>query len=180
MNPRFRSLALLVFASLPLAAQVDHASLSGTVTDASGAVVQGAKVETRSAETDFRRQTNTGTGGTYEIPGLPIGSYTVTFSKEGFRPTEVKGVELAVGQPRTIDARLEVGAITEAVEVTATLETLNRTSAEVGGSVEAAQIKELPVDDDFAQGKAIVIAEKCRTLRLPKETQVWQQNELSF
>jgi hypothetical protein len=146
MNPRFRSLALLVFASLPLAAQVDHASLSGTVTDASGAVVQGAKVETRSAETDFRRQTTTRTGGAYEIPGLPIGSYTVTFSKEGFRPTEVKGVGLAVGQPRTIDARLEVGAVTEAVEVTAALETLNRTSAEVGGSVEAAQIKELPVD----------------------------------
>ncbi len=55
-------------------------------------------------------------------------------------------MELAVGQPRTIDARLEVGSITEAVEVTASLETLNRTSAEVGGSVEAAQIKEIPVD----------------------------------
>ena len=72
MNPRVRSLALLVFASLPLMAQVDHASLSGTVTDASSAVVQGARVETRPAETDFRRQTTTGTGGTYEIPGLPI------------------------------------------------------------------------------------------------------------
>ena len=140
------SFAFLVFACVPLVAQVDHASLSGTVTDASGAVVQGAKVETLSAETAFRRQTITGTGGTYQIPGLPIGTYTVTFSKEGFKPTEVKGVELVVGQPRTIDAQLEVGPVTEAVEVTASLETLNRTSAEVGGSVEAAQIKEIPVD----------------------------------
>src|ERR1035438_4738543 len=117
MNQRLRSLALLVFASLPLVAQVDHASLSGTVTDASGAVVQGVKVETLSAETGFRRQTTTGTGGTYQIPGLPIGTYTVTFSKEGFKPAEFKGVELAVGQPLTIDAKLQVGGTSETVVV---------------------------------------------------------------
>jgi len=146
MSQRLWSLALLVFACLPLAAQVDHASLSGTVTDASGAVIQGASVETVSAETGFRRQTITGMSGTYEIPGLPIGSYTVTFTKQGFKPTEVKGVDLVVGQPRTIDARLVVGAMSETVEVTGTLETLNRNSAEVGGSVEAAQIREIPVD----------------------------------
>ena len=104
MSQRVGSLALLVLVCLPLAAQVDHASLSGTVTDASGALVQGARVDTVSVETGFRRQTVTGSGGTYQIPGLPIGSYTVTFSKEGFKPTEFKGVELVVGQPRTIDA----------------------------------------------------------------------------
>jgi hypothetical protein len=125
---------------------VDHASLSGTVTDASGAVVQNATVETLSIETGFRRQTITGTGGTYEIPGLPIGVYSVTFSKQGFKPTQVNSVELVVGQPRTIDASLQVGVTTETVEVTGTLETVNRSSAEVGGSVEAAQIKDLPVD----------------------------------
>ena len=54
-------------------------------------------------------------------------------------------MELAVGQPRTLDARLEVGSVTESVEVTAAVETLNRTSAEVGGVVEAEQIKEIPV-----------------------------------
>jgi hypothetical protein len=145
MNQRVRSLALLVFACVPLVAQVDHASLSGTVTDSSGAVIQGARVETLSAETGFRRLTVTGTGGTYQIPGLPIGSYTVTFFKEGFKPTEFKGVELAVGQPRTIDARLQVGANSETVAVVAEVQTLNRTSAEVGGLVEAEQIKEIPV-----------------------------------
>ena len=138
------SLAFLVFACVPLVAQVDHASLSG-LTDASGAVVAGANVETLSAETAFRRQTITGRR-IYQIPGLPIGMYTVTFSQEGFKPTEVKRVELVVGQPRTIDAQLEVGPVTDAVEVTASLETLNRTSAEVRARVEAAQIKEIPVD----------------------------------
>jgi hypothetical protein len=126
-------------------AQVDHASLSGTVTDTSGAVVQGARVETLSAETGFRRITVTGTSGTYQIPGLPIGSYTVTFFKEGFKPVEFKGVELAVGQPRTIDAKLQVGANSDTVAVVAEVQTLNRTSAEVGGLVEAEQIKEIPV-----------------------------------
>jgi len=146
MTLRLWSPALLAFLCLPLAAQVDHASLSGTVTDASGAVVQSATVETLSIGTGFRRQTVTGTGGTYEIPGLPIGVYAVTFSKQGFKPTQVNDVELVVGQPRTIDASLQVGVTTETVEVTGTLETVNRSSAEVGGSVEAAQIKDLPVD----------------------------------
>lgn len=90
MDRRLWSPALLLFLCLPLAAQVDHASLSGTVTDASGAVVQGASVMTVSIETGFRRQTTTGTGGTYQIPGLPIGNYIVTFSKPGFKPVELK------------------------------------------------------------------------------------------
>ena len=145
MNQRLRSLALAVYACLPLVAQVDHASLSGTVTDSSGAVIQGARVDTVSAETGFRRQTLTGTAGTYQIPGLPIGTYTVTFTKEGFKPAGFKGVELAVGQPRTIDASLQVGANTETVAVVAEVATLNRTSAEIGGLVEAEQIKEIPI-----------------------------------
>ena len=97
MDQRLWSPALLLFLGLPLVAQVDHASLSGTVTDASSAVVQGASVSTVSVETSFQRQTITGTGGTYQIPGLPIGNYTVTFSKQGFKPVEIKDVELPSG-----------------------------------------------------------------------------------
>ena len=76
---------------------------------------------------------------------MAVGIYTVTISREGFKTAEFKNVELAVGQPRTIDARLQVGSVAESVEVTASLETLNRTSAEVGGLIEAEQIKEIPV-----------------------------------
>src|SRR5438552_3625678 len=119
--------------SFPLAAQVDHSSLNGTVKDTSGAVIQGAKVEAVSSATGLRRQTMTGDAGTYEIPLLPIGTYRITFSKPGFKSAEFKDVDFAVNQPRTIDARLDVGSVNEAVEVHAALETLNRTSAEVGG-----------------------------------------------
>ena len=139
------SLVWTLLLALPLSAQVDHAALSGTVTDATGSLVPNAKVEAISSGTGLRREVHTGSAGTYEIPGLAVGFYSVTFTKDGFKPLNVKDVELAVGQPRTIDARLEVGTTTDAISVTATTETLNRTSAEVGGTVEAEQIKEIPV-----------------------------------
>jgi hypothetical protein len=135
----------LIGLALPLAAQVDYASLNGTVTDPSGALVQGARVAAVSSDTGFRRETTTRAAGTYQLTGLAVGTYAVTISREGFKAVQLKQVELAVGQPRTIDARLQVGSATESVEVTATLETLNRTSAEVGGLIEAEQIKEIPV-----------------------------------
>src|SRR5215468_8739561 len=140
-----RNLALLFALSLPLMAQVDHASLNGSVTDASQSAVPGAKVEAISTTTGLRRTTATGNSGTYQLAPLPIGTYTVTVSKVGFRTAEFKEIELTVGQARTLDARLDVGALTETVEVTATAEAFNRTSAEVGGLIEAAQIKEIPV-----------------------------------
>jgi len=135
----------LIGLALPLAAQVDYASLNGTVTDPSGALVQGARVAAVSSDTGFRRETTTSAAGTYQLTGLAVGTYAVTISREGFKAVQLKQVELAVGQPRTIDAKLQVGSATESVEVTATLETLNRTSAEVGGLIEAEQIKEIPV-----------------------------------
>ncbi len=131
--------------TIPLMAQVDHSSLSGTVTDATGAVAPLVKVEAVSSTTGLRRETLTGSAGAYEIPELPIGIYTVTFSKKGFRSSEFKNVELAVGLPRTLDARLAVGGVAESIQVAAPLETMNRTSAEVGGLIEEKQIKEIPI-----------------------------------
>ena len=145
MKKQFACLLLSLVVCLPLLAQVDRAALNGVVTDASGAIVPGAKVEALSSDTGFQRQTATGASGTYQIPGLAVGTYTVTFSKVGFKSVAFKDVEFAVGQPRTIDARLEVGSIASAIEVTAPLEAVNRTSAEIGGLIEAQQIKEIPI-----------------------------------
>jgi hypothetical protein len=144
-----RILRISVFASILwvslLSAQTEHTSLNGTISDPTGSAVGGAKVVAVSAETGFRRETATGVAGTYEIPALAVGFYTITVSKEGFRTAEFKNVEFEVGQSRTMDATLAVGAVTETVEVNATLETMNRSSAEVGGLIEAAQIKEIPI-----------------------------------
>ena len=123
---RVISYVFLMGLALPLAAQVDNGALNGTVMDPSRSVMAGARVVAVSSATGFRRETTTGSAGTYQLPGLAVGTYTVTISKEGFKAAQFKDVELTVGQPRTIDARLEIGSVTESVDVGATLETLMR------------------------------------------------------
>src|SRR5499433_2808038 len=135
----------IIMLAFPLAAQVDQVAISGTVTDSSGAAVHGAKIELVSLATGLRRETTTNTNGIYHLPALQIGNYKITVSKEGFKSVEFPNVELSVGQPRTIDVRLEVGTISSTVQVTSAVETLNRSSAEVGGSIESKQIKEIPI-----------------------------------
>jgi hypothetical protein len=142
---RFQALFLLLAAFLPLQAQIDRSSVNGSVTDASGAAVPNAKIEAVSTATGVRREALSGMAGTYEIPLLPIGTYTITISKEGFKSAGFKDVELAVGQTRTVDARLDVGATSQSVDVVARVETVDKTSAEIGGLIEQEQIKELPV-----------------------------------
>ena len=108
----------IVFLTVPLIAQ-DRAAIDGTVTDASGAVVPGAIVELGSLATGLRRTTVSGPRGLYEFTPLPVGSYTLTINKEGFKPITIGNVDLQYGETRTVDAKLEVGGFTEEVAVTA-------------------------------------------------------------
>ena len=125
---------------LPLSAQVDRANINGTVTDASNSLVPMALVRAFSADTGLQREVHTSPAGTYEIPSLPVGTYEVTFSKDGFKPLVVKSIVLTTGQSRTVDGQLQVGATTEAIQVTASAELLNSSDAEVGSVVEASAI----------------------------------------
>jgi hypothetical protein len=141
-------LLLVIYAilvTLPLTAQ-DRAAISGSVMDPSGALVTGATVELQSPDTGLRRQSSTNNDGIYEFPSLPVGSYTVAITKGGFKPFVIHQVDLQYGQTRTLDARLEVGTTTETADVAATIEGLNRTNAEIGGVIEAPQIREIPID----------------------------------
>src|SRR5262249_51208420 len=83
--------------------------------------------------------------GNYEMPALLVGKYELTFTKEGFKPYVMEGIELTMGQARTVDARLQVGSQAEVVEVRASTQLLSQNSAEVGGVIEATQIKEIPL-----------------------------------
>jgi len=135
------SVCLLTFS---LAAQ-DRAALNGTVVDASGAVVAGAAVELKSTATGLHRSALSNGKGFYEITPLPVGRYTIQILKTGFRPTNISEFELEYGETRTIDITLQVGEVSETVQVTASAEALNRTNAEVAGVIESEQIKEIPV-----------------------------------
>src|SRR5262249_52057399 len=70
----------------------------------------------------------------------------ITVEKEGFRPVTIERVVLSVGEKRTVDARLVVGGVTEAVEVLATPDALDRSSAEVSTVIDSSQIREIPVN----------------------------------
>ena len=141
---RLASFFLFLSVFAPVYAQ-DRAAVNGTVSDPSGAAVPAAMVDLKSAATGLHRTAETNEAGLYEIALLPVGTYSITITKTGFKPATINEIDLQYSETRTIDAKLEVGATTEAVQITATAEALNRTNAEVSGVIEAAQIKEIPV-----------------------------------
>ncbi len=123
----------------------DRAAITGTVTDPAGALVGSASIDLRSASTGLHRTTLSNENGLYQLEALPVGSYSITINKVGFKPVAIEGIELQYGETRTVDAQLQVGLATESVQVVATAEALNRTNAEVSGVIESAEIKEIPV-----------------------------------
>src|SRR6266496_1163850 len=99
---------LALLSGIVVHGQVDRANLNGTVTDSSRAVVPGTRVEVVSRETGLKRAVETGPGGVYSIAGLPIGTYDLTISHDGFRNFDMKGIQLLVGQTRTVDAEIQL------------------------------------------------------------------------
>src|SRR5215472_13828055 len=146
MKSRLFVLGLFILSAVPLSAQVDRASLSGTVTDPSGAVVAGAKVDATASDTGKARQVLTNEEGIYVIPALPVGTYTLVFSHEGFATSRYGGVQLRVGQKVTLDVQLKLGASTSQVEVKTAPPLLEASTAELGGTVGSGQIENLPVN----------------------------------
>jgi hypothetical protein len=127
-------------------AQVDRANLNGSVTDASGGLIPGARVEITSRETGIKRETVTSAGGAYSLTSLPIGTYDLAISHQGFQTSDIKEIELSVGQTRTLDAKLILGAISSHVDVQATAEVLERSDAQIGTVVESEQLRDIPVN----------------------------------
>ncbi|HYP08085.1 MAG TPA: TonB-dependent receptor [Bryobacteraceae bacterium] len=137
-------LGLLVCASA--FAQVDRATLTGTVTDGSGAAIEGAIVAAESANTGFRREAATSNLGVYQLPGLAVGTYRVSISKVGFGSVKYDEVVLTVGHTRTLDVQLQVGAVASAVDVVATATPLEQTNAEIGTVISEQQIRNIPLN----------------------------------
>jgi hypothetical protein len=127
-------------------AQVDRAALTGTILDASGASVPGAKVEAVAVDTRLNYHAMSNSEGVYRFTSLPVGNYTITVSREGFKTLTIKNVDLHVGETRTLDVGLAVGSVTEKVEVTEALSPIERSSAESGDVIRSEQLENLPVN----------------------------------
>src|ERR1700719_2391253 len=124
------------------------ATLTGTVTDASGAVVAGATVLVHSEETGADvRSVTTGDTGSFNITNLPAGRYTVTVKRPGFQTFVAKEVILNVAEKHTLDTQLNTGKATETVEVTAENTPIQTTTAEESGTVTGDQVRELALSN---------------------------------
>jgi hypothetical protein len=124
--------------------QIDRAVLEGTVTDPTGAAIVGASVKTVAVDTGITQEQRTNSRGYYRFPGLAVGRYTVLISNDGFKTKVVEDVILQVGQTRTLDTGLEVGAIAEKVQVEASAAPSERSSAEASTVINTEQIANLP------------------------------------
>ena len=138
-------LSLLCLCSLAAEAQVS-ASLSGRVTDQTGAVVSGATVTAENLDTGLSRTAVTDQAGRYELVALPVGQYDVRAKKAGFAERVRTGLSLVVGQDATVDLSLPVGNANEQVKVVADAPIVNATTQDISGLVGEKEVKELPLN----------------------------------
>src|SRR5579862_5533022 len=101
----------VLLAAVSLSAQTFRGTILGTVTDPSGAVVAGATVTVKNVGTGLERSTETSADGSYSLPELPIGTYTVTVTLAGFQTSVTTGVNVDVATERRVDAALKTGQI---------------------------------------------------------------------
>src|ERR1700729_1272938 len=126
--------------------QAVNAQLSGTITDPNKAPVPGAQVTLSNSETGFRRQFTTGESGQYTITLIPPGHYELTVEKQGFALAHVPSVVLEVGQSSTLDTQLQLGTVSQTVEVEASAPVLVTGTADIGSEVSGKQAVELPLN----------------------------------
>jgi hypothetical protein len=131
--------------SVPAHAQVAGATLTGTITDAQGGAVAGAKVSARNGATGVVTDTTTNASGAYSIVNLIPADYEVSISSAGFT-TAVSKVTLTVGARQELSLALRVGEITQTVEITGAAPIIETTNATLSGEIQGSQIVQLPLN----------------------------------
>lgn len=138
-------IVVLLTVALRLQGQIGMATLSGTVTDPSGAVIPGAQVTLTSTAENASRQTVTNSSGQYVIPAIPPGTYQLGVKAPGFQQRTLTGIILASGQGSTLNATLQISKASQQVTITSAPPLLETTTAAVGGEVTARQFNSLPL-----------------------------------
>ncbi len=144
---RFRTFLVLFFLlAAPSWLLAQNATLTGTVKDATEAVIPGATITARSIATNNTRTVQTNDAGVYSLPNLAPGLYEVTVEKAGFSPVRYSDLTLTVSQILTLDPQLDVGAVVEVVEVSGEAVTqIDLETAQLSNLVDERRIKELPL-----------------------------------
>ena len=145
LAPLLSLLVIALFCASSKAQVTNAGSISGSVTDPTGAVVAGATIVLKNNQTGVENTTTTSENGTFTIAQLPRGTYTLTVqATSGFKKSEVTRVSVNVGTPTTVNVTLEPGAPQEIVTIVGGGEILQTQTANVGNTITGRQITELP------------------------------------
>ncbi|MEX2263738.1 MAG: TonB-dependent receptor [Bryobacteraceae bacterium] len=145
MKSRLWLAAVFLTAPAALFAQGDRGTIAGTATDATGAVVPEAAVSIVNENTNLSFESKTGPNGTYAFLNLPVGTYNLSAQAAGFRRQDVKGIIVQVNQQARIDLNMQVGDVTQTVEVAATASLIQTESTDVGTVLDNKRFLELPL-----------------------------------
>jgi hypothetical protein len=136
----------LLYVSLAMA-QLDTGTISGTVTDQSGAAIPGASVAIKNLQTDITRNLITNETGRYEAGALPVGTYEVTASLSGFQTVVRSGISITVGRNAVVDIPLRVGTVNEAITITADAAQVETTTATVTQLIDERKVLDIPLNN---------------------------------
>ena len=140
-------LATLALCAVSIAvAQQSSGTISGTVSDQAGGVVPGAQVEVRNVGTNAVFATSSNESGLYVAPGMAVGEYEIAVESAGFRRTVRSGVTLQVGQNAEVNVMLEIGQVTEVVEVVGEAPLVDTGGATIGEVIERKRVSDLPIN----------------------------------
>jgi carboxypeptidase family protein/TonB-dependent receptor-like protein len=146
-TPRLIFCLLLFYFSLAVqvSAQVNTASLTGLITDPSGASVPNASVTVKNKATTLETTGMTDDSGYYTFGSLPVGAYSLQVEAQGFKRALQEDISLEVGQKARIDVALEVGAVSESVLIGSAPQLLTTQEATTGGVIENRMVAQLPL-----------------------------------
>lgn len=141
-----RVILFILAAALLALGQIGGGSLVGNVTDPTGASIVGARIIVRNVDTGVSRETVTNETGYYEFPLLPVGQYRLEAEQQGFRRGTTATFPINTGTRPRMDIRLELGQVSESVEVVAVAPIVNATTTDLGVAMEKNKIEALPLN----------------------------------
>jgi Carboxypeptidase regulatory-like domain len=164
-------LFVLAAFSVPGLAQVTG-RMQGTVNDSAGALIPGAEIKVVSTDTGQTFDVITNELGTWALPSMSVGTYKVVISLPGFKTLTIENVKVDAAVPLTVNAKLEVGAITETIEVQGGAEVLQTETATVSSTLVGTQLHELPFTSRNLT-ELIVTQPGSATPAVPRSTSVY-------
>ena len=139
-------IGILLLFPICLSSQTESATLSGTITDGTGALVPNVQVTVTNQDTNISSATKTNTAGVYNVPGLNPGRYRVVVEKEGFKQVDVRGITLNVQDVISRNFTLEVGGTSETIQVDGSGASINTTDASVSTVIDRQFVENIPLN----------------------------------